>query len=593
MKKLSIIKKETGKPTVNKGLPVKNLHIKHLFLKVSQLKDLSIREKLVISFRKTLLLFGITSLFFLGGLLYVAMQMVNFGNYSYTLSGKTKDAQRCVQEGIKCVSIAMVTNKINTINQYQTRSNELMTELASELAIIHDMYKGDTSLIDETISMLEAAEVLRLEIEHTALTGSKSGATTRFLEEYTPAMTAIEENLRLMVQNADEKAEDTYGAAIAAVMIVFIISISIITFTIIMTRRTSAELTKALLTPIEEIQHAAKDIAAGKLDTTIEYNSKDELGSLTDSMKQLCENTQLIIEDIGYTLHELGDGNFHVKSKCADRYVGDYALILDYVGVIRDRLNAALTNISQMADQVSVGSDQLAYSAQALAEGATDQASAIEELTATVEDVTAISIQNAESAVSSYQNIARVVTDANRSEEDLNSLTEAMELINQTSIEIEKIIGSIEKIASQTNLLALNASIEAARAGEAGRGFAVVADQIGLLASDSARSAVNTRALIVKSMDEINHGTQITEKTVQSIHNIIDKMNEFAETTKMASESSQKQADMFKQIEMGIEQISKVVESNSAAAEETSATSQELSAQADGLKQETEKFQLI
>ena len=178
-------------------------------------------------------------------------------------------------------------------------------------------------------------------------------------------------------------------------------------------------------------------------------------------------------------------------------------------------------------------------------------------------------------------------------EEELNSLTEAMDMINQTSIEIEKIIGSIEKIASQTNLLALNASIEAARAGEAGRGFAVVADQIGQLAADSARSAVSTRALIVKSMEEISHGTQITEKTVTAIHSIISSMKEFAESTRMASEASQNQAAMFKQIEMGIEQISKVVENNSAAAQETSATSQELSAQAEGLKEETDRFQLL
>lgn len=566
---------------------------KHTTTKNMNLQDLTIREKLSAGFRKTLLLFGVTSAFFLGGLVYVAIQMVNFGNYSYTLSSKTLDAQRCVQEGIKCVSIAMVTNKINTISQYQSRSNELMTELAAELEIIHDMYKGDTSLIDETISLLEAAEVLRLEIEHTALTGSKSGATSRFLDEYTPAMIAIEENLRLMVQNADESAADTYKTALIAEVAILLIAISIIAFTIVMTRRTSADLTKAILVPIEEIEHVAKDMAAGSLDVTINYHSNDELGALSNSMKQLCENTQLIIEDIGYTLQELGTGNFHVQSKCNDRYVGDYAQILDYIRTIRDNLNDTLTRINQMADQVSAGSDQLAYSAQALAEGATDQASAIEELTATVEDVTNISIQNADNAAMAYQNIARAVENANRSEEDLNSLTEAMELINQTSIEIEKIIGSIEKIASQTNLLALNASIEAARAGEAGRGFAVVADQIGQLATDSARSAVSTRALIVKSMEEINHGTQITEKTVTAIHNIIENMHEFANATKMASESSQKQADMFKQIEMGIEQIAKVVENNSAAAEETSATSQELSAQAEGLKEETDRFQLL
>lgn len=174
----------------------------------------------------------------------------------------------------------------------------------------------------------------------------------------------------------------------------------------------------------------------------------------------------------------------------------------------------------------------------------------------------------------------------------MNELVGAMERITDTSKEIEKIIGAIEDIASQTNLLALNASIEAARAGEAGKGFAVVADQIGKLAADSAQSAVNTRELIGKSLEEIGSGNEIVERTMETIGNVLAGMEGFATAATQAAEGSRTQADMLKQVEAGIEQISTVVQNNSAAAEETSAISEELSAQAENLESMVAQFQL-
>ena len=65
-----------------------------------------------------------------------------------------------------------------------------------------------------------------------------------------------------------------------------------------------------------------------------------------------------------------------------------------------------------------------------------------------------------------------------------------------------KIAKSIEDIAFQTNILALNASVEAARAGSAGKGFAVVANEIGSLADNSARAAVEIQRVSKQSIVE-------------------------------------------------------------------------------------------
>ncbi|MBE5866980.1 MAG: methyl-accepting chemotaxis protein [Lachnospiraceae bacterium] len=361
---------------------------------------------------------------------------------------------------------------------------------------------------------------------------------------------------------------------------------------LIMIRVISKSLSQVLVTPIEEVQAAIGRLKKGDFNVKITYEGKDELGELAKDFNDTCVQMRRILSDAGYVLGEMAEGNFSLSTDMRSDYMGDFKVLLDAMDKLKDAMNGTMTEIRNSSEQVMVGAEQLAGSAQELAEGATNQAGAVEELSATIESVTGISEESAENAVKAATNAKGAAKDAGKSREEMNQLTAAMERITATSKEIGNIIAAIEDIASQTNLLALNASIEAARAGESGRGFAVVADQIGKLAADSSQSAISTKELINKCLEEVENGNHIVENTIDSIGTVLTNMEALAEMASGAAEASKSQADMLKQIEVGIEQITSVVQNNSATAEETSAVSEELSAQATNLESLVARFKL-
>lgn len=560
---------------------------------LNKMKDYKIEKKLSVSFRTTLIVMLISVLVSIGGLLYVSTSFTNFYNYYHAITTDTLDARMSVQGAVKSVAITLLTDDTASIERFQNDAATYIERLGTDLNNLLETYRGDATQINETIEALKSAKEYRETINGLVLSEKHDEALDVYMNQYGPTMTIVQTNMTELDETASTLAVNAFRTATIVDKLAIAAAVLITVLSFYVSLRLSNGLIRMLRHPVEEVERAAKEMAAGSLNVTLEYHSQDEFGSLSDSMRILCNNVNTIIEDIGRILGELSIGNFKVTSNCLEQYAGDYEPILTAMRAIRDNLNETLLHINESAGMVAEGSIHLAEGAQALAEGSMEQAGAVEELTATVEDVNAMAEKNAVDAEEAYKKVADAEKEADASQQSLYDLTAAMKEINEMSLKIQDIITTIEDIASQTNLLSLNASIEAARAGEAGKGFAVVADQIGRLASDSARAAVDTKGLIEQSMVEIRNGNDITAKTVDGIKSVLESIKVFEEISKNTSATSRQQANMLNQIQMGIEQISSTVQSNSSAAEETSATSEQLSAQADALKSEVNKFQLV
>lgn len=557
------------------------------------MKDLPISKRLLTTFGVILAMFACTVVLSIFSLFSIGGNFDVFYEGPYEITNKCADLRATIQTVAKYIGYSMMEEDSSVTESYINAAEDSIQALREGTAYLTEKFPEAASLVEGYDNVMKSIKEDRDKVLQLALENKNSEAIELYFNNVMPGFLEANDYLLKIDDEAVKLANSNYNSASTQKSVITIILLALSVITFLVTIYMARFIIKSITTPILEMEKAAKEMSEGSLNVTIEYESGDELGSLANSMRVLTTGVKLIVEDVGNILSELADGNFHITSGCLDKYKQDYEPILTAMRLIRDKLNGTLIKISEATQQVSIGSSQMAQSAQGLAEGASEQAGAVEELTATIENVGSLAETSAQGAKEAYEHVRESSEKAENSKKEMSELIDAMERISSTSKEIENIIAAIEDIASQTNLLSLNASIEAARAGEAGRGFAVVADQIGKLASDSAQSAVNTKELISKTLEEIEVGNSITNRTSKAFEEVIEDMKEFAGVARDTSDSLMSQFESLKQVQTGIEQISNVVQSNSAAAQETSATSEELAAQADNLESQVNQFKLL
>ena len=334
-------------------------------------------------------------------------------------------------------------------------------------------------------------------------------------------------------------------------------------------------ITNSITEPVEQIEAAVASLRKGELSNVemLTYESEDEFGDTIRNLKEAMGILADYVSEISVEVKAIAQGDLTRNGDDITDFLGDFSELKTSLLYILKRFNSTLTEISNLAEQVSSNSSEVENASKSLADGATEQAGVIEELNATIDTVVDMAEDTAKETQNASARVKASANKANEEKEKMNELLTEMEHITEISKEIGNIITDIEDIASQTNLLSLNASIEAARAGEAGKGFAVVADQIGKLAADSAKSAVNTRDLIDKTLVEIEKGNTITRTTADAFNQIIADMESFAELAENTMEKANSQAESLEQIGQGIEQLSGVVQGNAASSEENTAIS--------------------
>ena len=299
-----------------------------------------------------------------------------------------------------------------------------------------------------------------------------------------------------------------------------------------------------------------------------------------------------VIEPVTETqrvLEEMALGNLSVQMQGS--YKGQYASLQASLTTTLHKFNEIVSKITDVGGEITSRSREVYNSNLILSDATTAQASSLEQTAASMEQMTATVRQNADSAAQADE-IAQATSEAASASGKIAEQTaQAMLKISQSSKQIVEIVNVIDHIAFQTNLLALNASVEAARAGEQGRGFSVVAQEVRSLAQRSADAAKDIKQLIEDSVDRIQVGTDLAQKSAVSMGEMVDSITQVSVIVTAIAGASKDQSDGILQVNQALEQIDQITQRNAAQVEETAVATDAMAQQSNEMMALMEFFQ--
>jgi methyl-accepting chemotaxis protein len=332
------------------------------------------------------------------------------------------------------------------------------------------------------------------------------------------------------------------------------------------------------------LERATRLAASDDLSSRLAITSQDEIGELGRAFDAMTERLEKKTREAG----AIAQGDLTVAVDVA----GDG----DQLGRAFQQMTSELQGlVRQVRDSVSAfasGADEISSASQSLSQGATEQAASLEEISSSVTEIGSQSKANADNAAQANQLVASARTAAEKGDQQMKSMVEAMRQISGSSNQIAKVIKVIDDIAFQTNLLALNAAVEAARAGKHGKGFAVVAEEVRSLAGRSAKAARETGDMIESSSKNVESGLAVAQATSQSFDAIVSDVVKTADLIGEIAAASNEQAQGLSQIATGLSQIDQVTQRNTASAEQTASASTELSASAGRVRDLLRRFRV-
>jgi methyl-accepting chemotaxis protein len=407
---------------------------------------------------------------------------------------------------------------------------------------------GDEGLTRSVAVLTEKATAVISKV----LMGEYAIAQQMLVEEYNPAYSNLLNDLdrynsdkekQFEEQKTKENSSTQAMRTIAIVLSLLAMALLVILGFIIL---------KAIQSSLSEMTTTLEDLVQGEADLTkrLKVDSEDEFGKMATLFNGFLDQQSDLIRAVSDTTTQVYSSSIPLTQTAAQ-----------INGIARGVSNKA-QGVASAVEQSSTGLASITNNANQMGGMISTVAAAMEEMAASLRDT---------------QNRCTEEVHATEKGNQLAKETQAtIQRLDESAIEVAKVVDVIRDIAEQTNLLALNATIEAATAGEAGKGFAVVAGEVKELAKQTA-SATETIAQQAQAMRDA------TSDTIQALESISKTIADIAHSSQAIQASVEEQSRTVKDVARSGAEASSAAQNIVHNVQESSAGLKEISSNTAGL----------
>jgi methyl-accepting chemotaxis protein len=353
----------------------------------------------------------------------------------------------------------------------------------------------------------------------------------------------VEPLVKNIVERASQGKESQISNTISVAKKMGILAISIGIIVVFCSWLLSYFTVRSIVNALKKGVNFAEAMAQGDLTTTLEVNSRDEIGTLTQALNTMAQEIRSMFQQLADDVVQLSSSSTELTT------------IAGEMTREADLSSQKAVSVAAAAEEMSSNMSSVTMASEAATQNVNIMAAAVEEMNATAQGIS--------------ENTARGQSIAHDASKRAAKSSEMIDQLGRDTVEISKVTEVINEISDQTNLLALNATIEAARAGEAGKGFAVVANEIKELAKQTS-AATNE---IKQRIDTIQKSTKDTVTEIKEVAAVIGEVDTIVTSIATAMDeqkaATQEVASNISQASVGMAEVNENVSQSSTVAGET------------------------